>query len=112
MLLGLETAISSLIDQGTSIPPDRRLSNDDEGGNSILLAIHFQGIKHIITSLLQFIRYFICILGRAFASPQLEDFSKHVPLKFKDALLHSGISWNEFTEYVQRCPFALRYFLE
>lgn len=56
-----------------------------------------------LTSLLHFIKYFICILGRAFASPQLEDFCKHVPLKYKDALLRSGISCNEFIEYVV-CP--------
>lgn len=55
------------------------------------------------TSLLCFLKYFFGVLGRAFTSTPLLDFSKHVPMTFKDALSRSGISCSEFIEYVV-CP--------
>ena len=55
------------------------------------------------TSLLRFLKLFFGVLGKAFTSQPLLDFSKHVPITFKDALSRSGISCSEFIEYVV-CP--------
>ena len=55
------------------------------------------------TSLLRFLKYFFGVLGKAFTSQPLLDFSKHIPITFKDALSRSGISCSEFIEYVV-CP--------
>lgn len=56
-----------------------------------------------LTSLLCFLKFFFGVLGRAFTSTLLLDFSKHVPMTFKDPLSRSGISCSEFIEYVV-CP--------
>jgi len=55
------------------------------------------------TALLRFLKQFIHILGKAFVSPQLEEFSSAIPIRYEDVLLHTGVSSNDFIEYVV-CP--------
>ena len=42
-------------------------------------------------------------LGKAFVSPQLEEFSSAIPIMYEDVLLHTGVFSNDFIEYVV-CP--------
>ena len=66
----------------------------------------FKVSNNAFTSLLRFLKYFFVVLGRAFTSPPLLDFSKHVPATFKDALSRSSICCSEFIEYVV-CPLVI-----
>ena len=63
----------------------------------------FKVSNNAFTSLLRFLKYFFGVLGRAFTSQPLLDFSNQVPVTFKDALSLSGISCSDFIEYVV-CP--------
>ena len=59
--------------------------------------------NNALTSLLRFLKYFVCMVGRAFGSPHLEEFSRQVPISLKDAYSRCGIASREFIEYVV-CP--------
>ena len=59
--------------------------------------------NNALTSLLRFLKYFVYMVGRAFGSPHLEEFSRQVPISLKDAYSRCGIASREFIEYVV-CP--------